>query len=168
MQETRVQFQIRKFFFPILRSEVWMFDMITIEEYDVYITFGYRTFVRPLSKSFLFIKDNNRPLLQSSKVLYFETTEKRSNSKSGVWCNGSKKPRPISNNYAMDILTYPNYHLKKFNGIKYRCYQGAHRKTEKLDTLLLFHSYQDPNNKSSQSYDFKIACLGKLNDSITT
>ena len=130
---------------------------------DTVLLFGHSQKAFCLSKIITDLSYN-----QAKFYTTLKQQKKRSNSKSGVWCNGSKKPRPISNNYAMDILTCPNYHLKKFNGIKYRCYQGAHRKTEKLDTLLLFHSYQDPNNKSSQSYDFKIACLGKLNDSITT
>ena len=64
----------------------------TIVDYGVYNSLGYHTYLRPISKNFLAIKDINKPLLHAKFQTYcYETVENRSNSKlvsdSGVWCN---------------------------------------------------------------------------------
>ena len=68
----------------------------TIVDYGVYTSFGYHTFLRPISKSFLTIKYINKHLPYAKfQTDWLETVENRSNSKSisdsGVWCNREKK-----------------------------------------------------------------------------
>ena len=68
----------------------WVFAY-TIVDYGVYTSFGYHTFLQPISKTFLAIKDITKPLLHAKFHTYwFETVENRSNLKSiydsGLWC----------------------------------------------------------------------------------
>ena len=55
----------------------------TIVDYGVYTSSGYHTFLWPISKSFLTIKDINKSLLNAKfQTDWFETEENRSDSKS--------------------------------------------------------------------------------------
>ena len=65
---------------------------LRVVDYGVYTSFGYLTFLQPISKNFLPIKDINKPLLHAKfQTYWFETVENRSDSKlisdSSVWCN---------------------------------------------------------------------------------
>ena len=51
----------------------------TIVDYGVYTSFGHYTFLRPISKSFMAMKDINKPLLHAKfQTDLFEIVEKRS------------------------------------------------------------------------------------------
>ena len=63
--------------------------------YGVYTSFVYHTFLQPISKNFLAIKDIKKPFLHAKfQTDWFDTLENKSDSKlisvSGVWCNASK------------------------------------------------------------------------------
>ena len=84
--------ELLRFLIRIKYIGQWFLLTYTIVDYGVYTSFGYHTFLRPISKSFLAIKDIIKTVLHANfQADWFEIVEKRSDSKSisdsGVWCN---------------------------------------------------------------------------------